>query len=161
LNDNAREWIKALNCHWRWMGSELRSRILEVRYEDLVLETEDTLRKICQFIGEAFEPQMLSWGRIVDEQVPSREQIRHTKLKSRIGPEAVGRWTREMSAREIFICEAYMGSHLTRLGYERRYPSPLWTPVFALTRLILPIVKLQLRAVRFLGKRLGLRLGST
>jgi hypothetical protein len=66
-----------------------------------------------------------------------------------------------MSAREIFICEAYMGSHLTRLGYERRYPSPLWTPVFALTRLILPIVKLQLRAVRFLGKRLGLRLGST
>jgi hypothetical protein len=37
------------------------------------IETEATLRKICQFWDEAFEPQMLSWERMADEQVPAQE----------------------------------------------------------------------------------------
>src|SRR5579859_1525478 len=58
LHENTREWTRALDCHWRWVRSDLRDRILQVRYEDLVLKTEGTLRKICEFIGEEFEPQM-------------------------------------------------------------------------------------------------------
>ena len=165
LHDNTREWTKALRLHWRWMRSEFRDRILLVRYEDLLLEMEPTLRKICAFIGEEFEPQMLTWEGKVDEQVPAREQVRHTKLKLRIGSEGVARWQREMSAREIFVCEAFMGSHLSRLGYARRYPNPLWAPAFALTRLycrtVLPAIQFQTRVVRFLRKRLGVRVGAT
>jgi len=165
LHENTREWTKALKYHWRWAGSEFRDRILLVRYEDLLLEMESTLRQICLFIGEKFEPQMLAWEGKVDEQVPAREQVRHTKLKLRIGSEGLTRWKREMSARETFVSEAFMGSHLSRLGYERRYPSPLWTPAFALTRLycrtVLPTVQFHTKAVRFLLRRLRLRLGST
>jgi Sulfotransferase family len=165
LHDNTREWIKALRFHWRWNRSELRDRILLVRYEDLLLEMEPTLRRICTFIGEQFEPQMLTWEDKVDEQVPAREQVRHTKLKQRIGSEGVARWKREMSAREVFICEAFMGTHLARLGYERRYPSPLWAPAFGLTRLycrtVLPAIQFQTRVVRFLRKRLAVLLGAT
>src|SRR5262249_42375643 len=39
---NIRNWINALECHWRWIRSDIRDRILEVRYEKLVLETEAT-----------------------------------------------------------------------------------------------------------------------
>jgi hypothetical protein len=163
LHDNAREWTRALACHWRWVRSEFRDRILQVRYEDLVLETEGTLRKICGFIGEEFEPQMLSWQLKVDEQVPARERDVHAKLKLKPGAESVARWKREMSAREMFVSEAFMGSDLTRLGYERRYRSTFWTPAFVLTRLycrtILPAVELQIRAARFLRKRFGRRPG--
>jgi hypothetical protein len=163
LHDNTREWTGALELERRWSRSELRNRILRVRYEDLVLETEATLRTVCRFIGEEFEPQMLSWQDKVDEQVPARERDVHTKLKQRIGAEGVARWKREMSAREQFVCEAFMGAHLTRMGYERRFPNPLWAPVFAVTRLycrvVLPVVELQLRAVRFFRSRLGSRLG--
>lgn len=159
LHDNTRVWTEALEHQRRWVQSEYRDRILEVRYEDLVLEMEATLRKICRFLGEEFEPQMLSWDWKVDEQIPTRERVYHTKLKLRIGSEGVARWKREMSARETFVSEAFMGSHLTRLGYERRYPSPLWAPTFALTRVycrtVLPAVQFQIRAVRLLGKRSG------
>jgi hypothetical protein len=158
LHDNAREWIRALDCHWRWVGSELRDRILQVRYEDLVLETGATLREICRFIGEEFETQMLSWESQVDEQVPPRERDAHTKLKLRMGTESVARWKREMSAREIFLSEAFMGSHLMRLGYERRYESSFWVPAFVLTRLycrtVLPAIEWQIRAARFFRNRL-------
>lgn len=30
-----------------------------VRFEDLVLQTEETLRAVCEFLGETFEPDML------------------------------------------------------------------------------------------------------
>jgi hypothetical protein len=159
LHDNTREWTRALECQQRWERSELRHRILQVHYEDLVLETEATLREICQFIGEEFEPQMLSWEGKVDQQVPPRERVVHSKLKLRIGSDGVARWKREMNAREIFVSEAFMGTHLRRLGYERRYPSPLWAPAFALTRmycrLVLPAVEIARRALRFLRNRLG------
>ena len=161
LHDNTREWIKAIRLHWRWTGSEFCDRIMLVRYEDLLLEMEPTLRKICAFIGEEFEPGMLAWESKVDEQVPAREQVRHTKLKLRIGSEGVARWKHEMTAREIFVCEAFMGQHLSRLGYERRYRSPLWVPGFALTRLfcgiVLPAIQFQTRVVRLLRKRFLIR----
>jgi sulfotransferase family protein len=136
---NTRWWIEAIEWYWRWDRSAARDRILLVHYEDLVLDTETVLRKICRFIGEEFEPQMLSWERVVDKQVPVRERKSQTKLKFKIGEEGVARWKREMSARQTFICEAYMGSSLRRLGYELRYASPLWAPVFSLTRLCYPI----------------------
>jgi hypothetical protein len=163
LHDNAREWCAALECHWRWVRSEFRDRILQVRYEDLVLDTEGTLRKICGFIGEEFEERMLSWQLEVDKQVPARERDVHAKLKLKPGAESVARWKREMTAREVFVSEAFMGSDLTRLGYERRYLSPFWTPAFVMTRLycrtILPAVELQIRGARFLRNRLGSRTG--
>ena len=164
LHDNTREWTRALQCQQRWICSEFRERILRVRYEDLVLQTEATLREICRFIGEEFEPQMLSWQGHVDEQIPARERQIHKKLKLRIDPKGVNRWKREMSAYETFVCESFIGAHLTRMGYERRYGSPLWAPAFALTRLycrtVLPLVDLQRKASHFLRKHLGRALGA-
>ena len=164
LHDNTREWTRALECHWRWARSDLRTRILQVRYEDLVLETEATLRQVCEFIGEKFEPQMLSWERKVDEQVPTPGTRRSCEAETReVGAEGVARWKREMNARETFVAEAFMGARLRSLGYQPRYPSPLWAPAFTLTRLfcrtVLPAVELHLRAARFLRKRLGFRSG--
>jgi len=160
LHDNTRWWTETLGWHWRWARSPVRDRILLVHYEALVLETEATLRKICRFIGEDFEPRMLSWQKVVDTQVSPREHMQHTKLKQTIGAEGIARWKREMSAREIFIAEAFMGSNLRRLGYELRYPSRLWTPVFAATRLgcrtILPVYEFAARVRRGLRYRLGL-----
>ena len=164
MHDNTREWSKAINYHWRWARSEFAHRILLVRYEDLVLDVERTLRQICQFIGERFEPQMLAWEGKVDQQVPEREQIRHAKLKQRIGVEGVARWKSEMTAREVFVSEAFMGSNLGKLGYERRYTNVLLAPAMALTRLycrtVLPTVQFQMRALRFLRKRLRFGPGS-
>jgi hypothetical protein len=158
LHDNTSEWNRALACYWRWARSEFRDRILLVRYEDLVLETETALREICRFIGEEFEPQMLSWEGKVDEQVSPREERYQRKLKQRIGAEGVARWKREMSARELFVAEAFMRPHLARLGYELRYQGPLWVPVFAATRLcchiFTPALQSAIRVKEHLDSRL-------
>jgi hypothetical protein len=165
FHDNTVEWTRALEWHRRWSRSELGDRILQVRYEDLVLETEATVRAICRFLGEEFEVPMLSWERMVDEQLPAREHRFHTKLKQKVGEEGVARWKREMSASETFVCEAFMGAQLREQGYELRFQGPLWAPALAATRMycrtVLPAVDFQSRAARFFRRRLGLWLGLT
>ena len=161
LHDNTEEWVRAMKYQRRWERSELRNFILHIRYEDLVLDTEATLRKICEFLGEKFEAQMLAWERNVDAQIPEIERKYHKKLKLKVGSEGIARWKREMGPRETFVAEAFMGAQLTHLGYERRYPSPLWNPIFALTRLccrlVLPAVQRQSRTLRSERRRLRLR----
>ena len=59
---------------------------------------------------------MLSWQLEVDKQVPARELDVHAKLKLKPGAESVARWKREMTDREVFVSEAFMGSHLNAPG---------------------------------------------
>jgi hypothetical protein len=164
LHDSATRWTQALKCQRRWDRLPLRNRILVVRYEDLVLKTEPVLREICRFIGENFEPNMLSWESEVDGQVPERARIFHPRLKLKIGAEAVARWKRELSPHEVFVCEAFMAPLLRRFGYERRYTSRLWMPVFVATRwycrTVLSGDQLAIQAARSARDRLRRLVGS-
>lgn len=162
LHENTREWNDALDYNKRWRSSNLAHRVLQVRYEDLVLDTEKTLRGICSFLDEQYEPQMLSWQGQIDRLVPAREAHIHEKLGHKPNPEDVYRWRREMSDREILVSEAFMGRHLEELGYERRFRGVTWVAPLALTRLFcraLPLVAFPIRAARALRDRV-LRNGS-
>jgi hypothetical protein len=152
LHDNAWEWCEMMEYNERWSRSKLRDRILQVRYADLVLETERTVRNICGFLGEQFEPQMLSWQGNLAELIPSRELPIHRKLMQMPQPADVSRWKREMPAREVLICEAFMHRHLEKLGYQLNYRNRAWLPVFMLTRFycrwMLPILGRLSAAIR-------------
>ena len=135
LHDNTVEWRDA--SHWarKWMRSQYADHILQVRYEDLVIDAEGTLRRICTFLGEEFESQMLSWHEKVGRMVPTRELHVHRKLQRDVRREDIDRWKREMTARELFVAEAFMYRHLDRYGYLRRYRGSVWIPMFWLARL--------------------------
>jgi len=156
LHDNTVEWRDA--CYWerKWMTSGYAACILQVRYEDLVTDAEAGLRRICQFLGEEFEPRMLSWQQEVARLVPARELHVHQKLKRDSRREDIERWKTEMGARETFVAEAFMFGHLDRYGYERRFSSPAWIPVFWLTRLYCVLLwpSIPFRALRWLARRM-------
>ena len=157
LYSNAEKWIEAVQCELSWRGSPLEKRVLRIRYEDLVLHTEATLRAICEFIGEQFEPRMLSWDDKVDESVPRRELHIHQKLKEQPSSEDVYRWKQEMSLRQVWIAESFMRAPLKRTGYDLKFRSAAWVPAMLVTRvlcrLMLPVVGLQRRALGYLGRR--------
>ncbi len=134
LHRNMVEWLGAIELDRRWRRSPLADRILVVRYEDLVRQTEKTTKDICAFLGEEFEPQMLVWEEKVDRLVPRRELYIHQKLRRKPSQADIERWRSEMSSWEMFVSEAFMGKDLARAGYERRYRSGLWAPAFFLVR---------------------------
>jgi hypothetical protein len=158
MHGYTREWSRAVELDMQLSKSLLNERILRVLYEDLVLHPEPTLRRICAFIDERFEDQMLLWQAKVDNAIPLREKRFHSSLGKDMNPSDVSRWKREMTSREIFVAEALIGTQLSHLGYERRFRSTGWNPLLAVTRIycrkVLPFLGLQRRLIGFVARRL-------
>ena len=122
------EWTRALRFREQYRNTELDQKILDVKYEDLVADPEKTVRAICAFLGEDFEPAMLTVSSRTDR-VPERERAAHPKLGQPLSPQAIGRWRTTLSAVECFIMEACLQRDLRHWGYPLRFSSPGWRPV--------------------------------
>jgi hypothetical protein len=111
-----------------------RSDYIEVRYEDLILNTRDTLKRICTFIDLSFDEAMLRYyiraperlkehkGRLLPDGTMLRSQEQRLSQQKRTmeppDPACVYAWKSKMSAedRERFLLVA--GDLLRDLGYE-------------------------------------------
>ncbi len=133
----------------RQAGSRCR-HYLEVRYEDLLQDTEAILRKICAFIDLTFTRDMLLYYQRTPErlrehlsryQVTGRLLISHEeRLRQQAAtmraPDVsrIGAWRHEMSSDEIHRFQAVAGTLLEELGYSlaqdcRRASQDASTPV--------------------------------
>lgn len=115
-------------CYWRDHVLEARrdgaplgpGRYLEVRYETLLRETEQTMRTVCEFLGEPFDPRVLvpaESRRMRSRRPTSRapKMISHTEIV----PVNHDKWRTLMSREDLEIFETAAGDLLAELGYER------------------------------------------
>ena len=109
-------------------------RYLEIRYEDLVLDTEPTLQRVCELVELEFDPAMLTYHQRAEERLAElgdlpaqgRKGVReaadrlaiHRFTKEPPKRERVARWKSEMGARQRQAYEAEAGDLLAELGYE-------------------------------------------
>lgn len=126
------EWTRALRHAERWRASPHAARMLDVRYEDLVRTPEATVRRICDFLGEVFEPAMLAHGGRL-ALIPERERWIQGKLAQPISGDAVAAWQKRLTAAECFCIEASLHADLARLGYAPRFGARPWRPLLAAT----------------------------
>jgi len=108
-------------CQWRSevvaaRGSGARvgpARYLEARYEELVAAPEQELRRICDFAGLAYEPEMLDYAGRVDVSAKPHQQ-------SLAKPPTPGLrdWRGQMAPEDVHSFEAVAGDVLRELGYE-------------------------------------------
>jgi len=117
-------------------AAEIRAdSYLEVRYEDLVSDTEGTLRRVCGFIELDYDPAMLDYHRHASERLAEMDRdldnadngivrtatnrlAAHALTTEPPTTDRSGRWRGEMSAAELAAFEAVAGALLTELGYE-------------------------------------------
>lgn len=102
---HARAWVRDTELGMRFRGNP---GYLEVRYETLVADPETTLREICTFLGEPFDPAMLP-DPTDDPGIPPDRGRPH------VG--SVGRWQRDLSAEDLAIVLGICGRRLRELGY--------------------------------------------
>jgi Sulfotransferase family len=106
----------------------------EVRFEDLVLETEPTLRSVCEFIELPSHPAMLAYHEHAAERIGemrregrgNRGELVATVAQRRAihwatgdppRPDRIGRWRHELSAWERRLFEWRCRELLASLGY--------------------------------------------
>jgi len=126
------EWTAAVRLAAQWRASPHAAHILDVRYEDLVRDPEPVVRRICDFLGEVFEPAMFAYRERL-ELVPERERWIQGKLGRPISSDAVAVWRGKLSALECFCIEASLRADLERLGYAPRFGARPWRPLLAAT----------------------------
>lgn len=81
---------------------------LLLRYEELVGRPEQTVRKICEFIGEDFEPDMLD--------IQSSNSSADSRGKG-IFASSVGRWRGSLDEVDVQAAQLLTRKELVRLGY--------------------------------------------
>jgi hypothetical protein len=108
---------------------------LELRYEDLVTDTEPNLRRIAEFLELEWDPVMLTfYERAADrmsemardlpavEGKPTRpgdERMQaHAMTQKPPDPSAMYRWKERMSPEDVAAFDAAAGELLSELGYE-------------------------------------------
>ncbi len=122
------------------------SHYLSVYFGDLVSSPEETLRKVCEFLGEEYYPSMLAYYEDASDNLTEHSKTpiagdkyippaRHDegKLIKPLIKDDIGVWRRTSSPLSIMLFESIAGGALDRLGLERAY-SGLWKPAMPLVR---------------------------
>jgi Sulfotransferase family len=151
------EWIHAIENRRVHLNAAYADRILTVKYEDLVSDLEATVRRICVFLNEDFEPAMLNW-RHLTELIPARERHIHGKLNQPVSNDAIAVWRKKLTMSECFAMEACLHRELRQLGYELKFSGAAWRPMLdAAGWLLFTAAPVLGRGTRFLKRRNLLR----
>jgi hypothetical protein len=89
-----------------------------VRYEDLAERPAEQVRSVCDFLGLTYSDSMLELEHVDPARIVPDQAAWFPTLFDGINTSAVGRWRREMSARDRRIFAALAGDELAQLGYE-------------------------------------------
>ena len=90
-----------------------------IHFEDLVHHTEETLRQVCDFIGEAYTPEMLSM-----DGAPEHKNTGGNSSFGQIEPgvitsSPIGRFRKVLSSSDIAYIQLIAGREMDFLGYPR------------------------------------------
>lgn len=92
------------------------SSYLHVKYEDLVSDTEQFMKKIANFIGVDFKEELIEHQQIQREGV--RAEI-HKTLNEEINTSKIDKWKKEMTKKEVKMANAIVGKLPLKFDYEK------------------------------------------
>lgn len=108
-----RKWMPAVAvCHLH--ATDRPDRCIEVRYEDLLLDCEGTLRRCARFAGFEFDSAMLEGGGV---KLPRFTRRQHALTAGPAQPERAEAWRKHINSRENDIIEFYCGAWMKHYGY--------------------------------------------
>ena len=113
---------------------------MEVKYEDLVSDTEGELRRVCTFLDLPWDAAMLDYHERAEERLKEKARdlprkasrgdqpaaarmASHAMARKPPDPKRIGRWRTEMSDSDREQYERVAGRLLTELGYPVGEPS--------------------------------------
>jgi hypothetical protein len=114
-------------CHW-WIqkisyGLAAESfwgtdKIMRVRYEDVVSDSEKVMKQVSEFVGIDYQPAMTRGDGYV---VPSYTNAQHALVGQAPDKSRLNDWENKLAPREVEIFEAISGDLLHKLGYDMKY----------------------------------------
>lgn len=119
IEDIALQWRENIRVAVESFAESRWQDVCEVKFEDLVLSTESTLRSLCEKLGEDYDPLMLEYHTSNRESELEPREMLPWKTKNLLPPirTEVGRYMNELSEEEVQIFQRIAGTELLRYGY--------------------------------------------
>jgi hypothetical protein len=111
------QWAAAVDTAARAARRLPSGSFFQLRYEDLVTEPEPHLRRLCDFLGEPYDPAMCEPDRLAATIMPTSKTW-HGRTRSPVTTARIGTWTTRLEPWQVQLCEAALGGRLRALGYE-------------------------------------------
>ena len=108
-------WLYETEQGLRWRG---HPNYFEVRYEDLVKTPEAQLRKLCDFVGEPWDPAMLDYHQHTGASRDVSNFIANEAATQPLSTRAIERWRKDLSAEELVLFHLRAGQRMVELGYD-------------------------------------------
>jgi hypothetical protein len=109
-------WLWSVNCARRHQ-ERFPGKYKIVRYETLVFRPEETLREICEFIGEEYSPRMLSMQSAQSFRDEGGNSSYGRRPPGYISTNSIGRFRSVLSRRQIAYMERTAGREMASYGY--------------------------------------------
>lgn len=109
--------------HWKAGHQYLRKSVpqsqrVTIQYEDLVQQPEVEVRQVCEFLGEAFEPEMLRFHEDADKYMREEAANGFNDAATRpISDTAIDSWRKNLTQDEIATVEFICGPEMKEQGY--------------------------------------------
>ena len=112
----ADHWLETEKS-WRAGVGKLRNAPLQLRFEDLLAQPEDQLRRVCSYLDTDFFGSMLTYANSSSYAAPD--------------PSLAYQWHRKLTDHEIRLVEARLGAYLPEHGYATSGLTPMKVGAFA------------------------------
>lgn len=110
-------WRDAARQHHAHGGRLGPERYMLVKYEDLVTRAEETVRRVCSFLGLAFHPAMLAHERRAVRGFSTKQETHMANTLKPITADRVDRWQEELSRTHVAMVEHVLGAEMVKFGY--------------------------------------------
>jgi LPS sulfotransferase NodH len=104
--------VQAGRSAGQWLGP---GRYLEIRYEELVSDVTAVVKRICDFLGERFEPQMLDHTGLARQLAAPTG---HLEVEQPVTRRSAGNWRQNMLLFDQKVALRVAGRQLSQLGYD-------------------------------------------
>lgn len=89
-----------------------------VRYETLAAQPEETLREICDFMGEDYSTSMLTMQGAASFRDDGGNSSYGQRTPGAISTDSIGRYRQILSKSDIAFIDSHAGQEMSALGYE-------------------------------------------
>ncbi|REL33983.1 sulfotransferase family protein [Thalassotalea euphylliae] len=100
------------------MGAMIPNNYLEIRYEDLVRDTDKVTEQVCQFIDVKFDQSMLDYYNSSRKKMPAESMQWHKNSVSKPDINKIDEWKTKLSKSDRKIFQGFAYNSLARMGYE-------------------------------------------
>jgi hypothetical protein len=118
----ALRWQREQRLGLDWLAKLPADQIILLKYEELIADPPTTVRRLCSFLGEEFEEQMLDYHRSREARKSGSLSISWENTSKPILSDNAEKFRSKLTQQEIFLFEAIACNELHELGYRLTHP---------------------------------------